>query len=301
MRNISIPSPFNSYWAAFITLDCNFRCLYCIQKIHGSIPNYDLLPGKLWVDKLNSIEGRQKARFLQRTKVKKLAIIGGEPAIHPDFLEILNGLDNHWMIVVTSNLSAPIFSNFDLFLKQIKRKKRLKFNLSFHPSFAKIEDFISKVIALKRSGIRVHHVFYVAYPPDNEKQAKDIKKEFAKKGLNLQLQRYTGFYKGELYPKEKTAIEYEFEDGINNYKLYQEACSQKSKRKVLCKLNKVLFAPNGNIYNCHYRLYTNSPYCYGNLFDKEFIINLPQDFFECEEFGLCNPCDFGNFQIRTLS
>ena len=297
--SISIPLSFNSYWAAFITLDCNFKCPYCIQKIHSNAPKYNVLPGKLWIDRLNSIEGRQKRKFLRRPKVKKLAIIGGSPGVHPDFLEILNGLDNNWMITVTSNLSAPIFSNLDLFLKRIKRKKRLKFNVSFHPLYANVDYFISKVIALKKE-LWVHHIFYVAYPPDNEKDFNDIKKAFAKKGLTVELQRFTGFYKGELYPKEDSEKKYDLDYGINDYEFYRQACSQKSKKEVLCKMNKVLFTPNGNIYNCHYRLYTNSPCYYGNLFDEEFRTNLPQDFFECEEFGFCNPCDFGNFQIKTI-
>jgi len=55
MKNISIPLSFNSYWAAFITLDCNSKCVYCIQKIYSERLDYNTLPGKLWVDRLNSI------------------------------------------------------------------------------------------------------------------------------------------------------------------------------------------------------------------------------------------------------
>ena len=167
--------------------------------------------------------------------------------------------------------------------------------------YAKIDDFIGKVIALKKE-LWVHHIFYVAYPPENEREFKDIKdKVFTKRGLTLEIQRFTGFHKDELYPKEDTGGKYDLDYGISDYEFYRQACSQKSEKKVLCKMNKLLFAPNGNIYNCHYRLYTNSPYYYGNLFDQDFRTNIPKDFFECEEFGFCNPCDFENLQIKPTT
>lgn len=298
-QNINIPVPFNSYWGAFITLDCNFKCPYCIQKIYGAVPKYEIVPGKLWVERLNSITGRRKTRFLRRPKVKKLAIMGGSPSLHPDFIEILNGLDGDWMITVTSNLSAPVFSDMGRFLKLLKRKKKIKFNVSFHPLYANIDDFIRKVIALKKD-LWVHHIFYVAYPPDSENEFKEIKEKiFAKKGLLIEMQRFTGFYKGELYPKEDTGIKYGLDYGINDYKFYQEACGQRLKKEVRCKTNKVLFAPNGNIYNCHYSLYTNSKHHYGNLFDGEFKTGISHDFVKCADFGFCNPCDFEGLQIKN--
>ncbi|MFA5410466.1 MAG: radical SAM protein [Candidatus Omnitrophota bacterium] len=296
-----IPVPFNSYWSVFLTLGCNFKCPYCIQKIYGPVPEYEIMPGRLWVERLNSIAGRRKKRFLRRPKVKKLSLIGGEPAVHPDFVEILNGLDNDWMVTVTSNLSAPIFSDIKHFLKLLKRRKKIKFNVSFHPLYADADEFIAKVVALKKA-LRVHHIFYVAYPPGSEKEFKEIRdKKFAKKGLIVEMQRFTGFYKHELYPKEDTGIKYGLDYGINDYKFYEEACGQKAKKEAWCKTNKVLFAPNGDIYNCHYFLYTKSSRHYGNLFDENFKAGIPNDFVKCSEFGFCNPCDFEGLQIKTVT
>ena len=106
MNSITIRSPFNSYWAVFLTLGCNFKCPFCIQTISGPIPHYDIVKGDAWVKALNSIEGRTRKRFFRRNKAKKLALIGGEPTLHPDFFEIINGLDDKWNLTVTTNLRS---------------------------------------------------------------------------------------------------------------------------------------------------------------------------------------------------
>jgi MoaA/NifB/PqqE/SkfB family radical SAM enzyme len=297
-KNISISTPFNSYWAVFLTLGCNLKCPFCIQTISGPIPNYDIARSDVWVKFLNSIEGRSKKRFLRRDKVKKLALIGGEPTLHPDFFEIINGLDREWSLTITTNLGTKLFNDIGLFAKRVKRRKRIRFHPSFHGDLTDIKEFISKIKDLQRAGLKINRTFVVSYPPDEINKFKDYQAIFNKHGILLEKQRFCGFHEGVLYPLKGDESESEFKDSIADYPKYKEACGAASKEKIYCKMNKVLFAPDGSIYNCHYKLYSKSVDSYGNLFSKDVQIKIPTDFFLCNDYGFCNPCDFSHAEFK---
>ncbi|MFA5089961.1 MAG: radical SAM protein [Candidatus Omnitrophota bacterium] len=289
-----IEAPFESYFGVFLTLACTFKCDYCVQKI--SLPNqpiahYPLVSGKEWVDALNSITGRVKRRFFRPAKRKKISITGGEPTLHPDFVYILNNLDRNWNITVTSNFTSPFFSGNAAQLRQIRKRYYLKFNGSFHFLYTPLDKFIENMLKVKKTGFKVHTIFIVGHPGHME-EIQRYKKELLKAHPLVKVQRFLGYYQGKLYPcKEGYDINYQQEDGIYNYQDYTEGFSQKEKRPVYCRMNKVLFSPSGDMYNCHYKLYTGHGEKMGNIFAKNLHIVLPGGFFLCQDYGFCNPCD----------
>jgi MoaA/NifB/PqqE/SkfB family radical SAM enzyme len=300
MKSISIPSAFNSYWGVFLTLGCNYTCPFCIQKLAGPVPHYDIASGDKWIAALNSIEGRTQKRFLRRNKVKKLALIGGEPTLHPDFFDIVNGLDYDWNLTVTTNLGTKVFDDIGIFAKKIKRKKKIRFHLSFHDGCDGMDEFIAKARDLKRAGMDVNRIFTVCYPPNEPERFEEYQRIFKKNGLSLRKQRYNGFYKDKLYPSGGDENGFEFKDNITDYEAYHKGCSMARKEQVYCKVNKILFAPNGDVHNCHYKVYTGSGDHYGNLFSSGPVINVPQDYFLCNDYGFCNPCDWPYAEFRSV-
>ena len=295
-----VPSAFNSYWGVFLTLSCNLKCPFCIQKMAGPVSNYPLASGKDWVKSLNSVEERSKKRFLRRNKVKKLALIGGEPTLHPDFFEIINGLDNNWNITVTTNLASPVFENISLFVRNLKRKKRIRFHVSFHDAEIDINEFINKIKLLRKKGVNVNRIFTVCWPPDKLEVFQKYVHIFKSRGLSLKRQRFNGFYKGKFYPFGGEEDDYEFKDNITEYEKYERGCSCKAKQEIYCKMNKVLFAPDGKVYNCHYKIYSGSPDYYGNIFNGNSVVNIPKDYFVCSDYGYCNPCDWPYAQFMNI-
>ena len=304
MKEKIINSHFTAFWGVFLNLDCNLNCYYCIQRI--SLPlrpptSYKRRTGREWVEALNSISGRTKKRFLRRARIKKLSILGGEPTIYPDFLYVINNLDKNWKITVTSNFDSPFFNQDVEFLnRQIKNKARLRFNGSLHFIHTPLERFIANVQKLKKAKINVHTLFLVVHPGHLDKIL-DYKKRLLQIHPRVKLQRFLGFYKGNLYPQacDYNIIE-EQKDGISNYKLYQEAFGQKKATSILCHSDKVLIAPNGNIYNCHYKVYTAHKDRLGNLFEDEVRVHIPRQYFPCQDFGFCNPCDCEGHLFKTL-
>jgi MoaA/NifB/PqqE/SkfB family radical SAM enzyme len=297
-----INAPFNSYFGVFLTLGCNLNCDYCVQKI--SLPrqpqaHYPLVAGRIWTEALNSITPRRKKKFLWVYKKKKISITGGAPSLHPDFIYILNHLDRDWRITVTSNFCTPFFKDAGL-LRQLKRRRGLKFNASYHFLYTPLDNFIENLIRVKRAGIFVHTVFIVGHP-DYAEKIKYLKEKIAEIHPLVKTQRFLGYYGGELYPRsDRHGLECEQKDGIFNYAFYQEGFGQKEKKDIYCRMNKVLFAPNGDIYNCHYKLYTGHQDKLGNLFEDNVHIVLPREYFLCHDFGFCNPCDSEGHAFKGL-
>ena len=299
-----IEAPLNSYLGVFLNLSCNLPCEYCVQKISRSAQppaKYPLVSGKKWVEALNALSDRLQKRFLLPSKKKKIAIMGGESTLHPDLVYILNNLDDDWRITVTSNLTSSFFDNDVRFLRQIKRRKNLKFNASFHFMYSSMEKFIENVGKLKKAGHFIHILFIVAHPAHMDK-IKDYQKKLLKIHPTVKLQRFLGSYNGKLYPFEDA---YDFvceqKDGIKNYAAYCEGFGQKEKKDIYCRMNKVLLSPNGDIYNCHYKLYSNHKDKFGNIFEENIHAVMPQGFFLCHDYGFCNPCDSEGHSFKRLN
>ncbi|NQT00322.1 MAG: radical SAM protein, partial [Candidatus Omnitrophica bacterium] len=254
MKPKIIDSHFTAFWGAFLNLDCNLKCHYCIQKIslpQKPLANYSGRSGKEWVEALNAIANRSKRRFLRRARVKKLSILGGEPTLYPDFLYLLNNLDRDWKITVTSNLDSSFFDRKVELLKQIEHRARLRFNGSWHFLYTPSERFIANLEKLKKTRIAVHTLFLVGHPAYSDK-AQAYKAKLLKIHPRVKLQRFLGFNKNELYPRQADQKRtQEQKDGISNYSLYQQGFGQKQTLKIGCHSDKVLIAPNGDIYNCH--------------------------------------------------
>ncbi len=293
MKPKIIDSHFTSFWGVFLNLDCNLNCHYCIQKI--SLPQKPLAryvgrTGRSWISALNAISGRSQRRFLRRRRIKKLSILGGEPTLYKDFLYVINNLDKNWKITVTSNFDSPFFQNDMKFFKQIKHKGRLRFNGSLHFIHTPLERFIRNVQKLKQAGINVHTLFLVLHPTYFDK-ALDCQRRLLQIHHRVKLQRFLGFHQGRLYPRQSRYIKEGQKDGISNYALYQEGFGQSQAQEIFCHSDKVLIAPNGDIYNCHYKLYTGHHDKLGNLFEDKVGVHIPRDYFFCRDFGFCNPCD----------
>lgn len=299
-----IDAPFNYYFGVFLNLSCSLPCEYCVQKItipQVPIAHYPIISGAKWVEALNSISGRTKKRFLRLPKRKKISITGGEPSLHPDFVYILNNLDNDWKITVTSNFTSPFFDKGIKAIKSIRRRRSLKFNASYHFMYTPIEKFIENVLKVKKAGHTVHSLFIVAHPA-HMKEIEEYRQKLLKIHPIVKLQRFFGRYNGALYPCEDAYdVVCEQEDGIRNYDAYREGFNQAEKQDIYCRMKKVLFAPNGDIHNCHYKLYTGHKDKFGNIFDEDVYIIMPEEFFLCHDYGFCNPCDSETHAFRRLS
>ena len=94
MNPVIIPENYN-YIAVFLTLACNLKCAYCINRYGNDEAAKKHLSGKEWVEGLNRIVSRDDI---------PLTLQGGEPSLHKDFIYILNNIKPGLNIDILTNL-----------------------------------------------------------------------------------------------------------------------------------------------------------------------------------------------------
>jgi MoaA/NifB/PqqE/SkfB family radical SAM enzyme len=262
MRPIVIPESHN-YIAIFLTLACNLRCSYCINRFETGRLEKNRLSGTEWVQGLNRIVSRDDL---------PLSLQGGEPSLHPDFYYILNNIRPDLNIDFLTNLQFDI----DTFMRNVdpERIKRAapyaSIRVSYHPETMRLEPLVEKVLRLQSAGYSIG-IWGVLHP--KQEAAVLAAQEYAKgKGIDFRTKEFLGEHDGKMYGTFK----------------YEGACDKSFEREVLCRTTELIIGPAGGIYRCHSDLYEQrSPI--GSILDPEYRID--DRFRPCKVFGHCNPCD----------
>lgn len=194
---------------------CNYKCSYC-NAIDKNVDKYskETSPAKYKL-------------VLQRLRMLNIPfevdLYGGEPTLHPNFLEILEELsknDNCKLIEIKTNLSKPLH-----FLKQVFKHPKIKLAASYHAEYAS-EEFIKKCIALKDQNFYCHMNISdkKEHWPDILKLLEIFDKEHVKYDLNVLLStpEYKVQYSKEFYNtfsskinniSDKKTYRFKYEDG----------------------------------------------------------------------------------------
>ena len=262
MIPLKIPHNYN-YIGAFLTLSCNYRCSYCLNRFGALKTNHKLLSGEEWVSGLNRIICPENI---------PVTLQGGEPSLHKDFIYILNNLKPKLKIDILTNLQFDV----DEFIKKVspKRLKRsasyASIRISFHPEVMDLNDTIHKTLKMLNSGFNVG-VWGILHPSYEEVilRAREICQS---RGIDFRTKEFLGNYNGRLY---------------GTYK-YEGACDYKNAGNVKCKTTELLIGPEGSIYRCHSDLYEKRS-AIGHIIENKLVI--ADEDRQCIFFGRCNPCD----------
>lgn len=262
MKSIKIPENYN-YIAVFLTLACNLRCSYCINRFEKGRLEKNLLTGEEWVKGLNRIVSRDDL---------PITLQGGEPSLHPDFFYILNNIKPELNIDILTNLQFDT----DKFMKNVGpgRIKRnapyASIRVSYHPETMKLEPLVRKVLQMQDAGYSIG-IWGVLHP----KQEAEILRaqEYCNTlGIDFRTKEFLGEYAGKMY---------------GTYK-YPGACDKAFEKPVLCRTTELIMGPRGDVFRCHSDLYEGRVPI-SNVLNPKFQID--NEFRPCHVFGHCNPCD----------
>ncbi len=270
MKQVKIPDVYN-YIPSFLTLRCTFNCDYCITKDTGLVRGKQEMSANEWCEGLNRLKLR---------KDLPVTLQGGEPTQHPEFYDIIDGL-NHPIDILT-NLQFDVdefIGRVDPNKLHLGRKSYYKtIRVSYHSHSMKANDTLEKVVRLQDAGFKIG-LFALNLPELTEAnmEMSELAREnkvyfFIKDFLGKRDGRLFGFY------------------------TYPEALDGK-KKNVYCRSRDLLTAPDGKIYRCHRDLF-HAENSIAHILDED--LKVEYKFRPCSNSGTCNPCDVKNKTNRFL-
>lgn len=133
---------------------CNYSCSYCWP--YASSKQKDHQPLDKIISTIDSIKSQSRVRDFNSFH---FSFSGGEPTMHPQYLEILKYLNNdtentnYQSVHMTTNLSAGI-SWFKKYAEATQNLHRVSITASFHKEFAESSSFSEKLIFLQENDIQ---------------------------------------------------------------------------------------------------------------------------------------------------
>ena len=254
--NKLLPSNGGIKFAWDIHYKCNFRCPYCwFYKDWARLASRSvyLSPDEWMV---------HWKRIYDKYGEVRIEIVGGEPFIYPNFIELVKKLSALHSVKITTNLSGDI----ERFVQEID-PKRVDLDLNFHILFIDLETVIKKTHMLNNAGFKAG-VCYLAYPPQMHK-IKYLSERFKNEGINFALAAFWGEHNGKKYPDAYTEEEREMmRPYLGDIARVTYHLNAKSPRDKLCKagFRYADIQADGNVVRC-------SPLAdksIGNIMDDNF-------------------------------
>lgn len=257
-----VPQTYN-YIAVFLTLHCNLRCSYCINRFGELSPSRRLLSGQEWVDGLNRIVSSSDL---------PVTLQGGEPTLHPDFPAIVNGIRPDLNIDLLTNLELDLHRFQELIPPERMRRDApyASIRVSYHPEVMAIKPLAAKVRLLLDAGFSIG--IWGVLHPDWQQEIVRAQEYCTALGIDFRTKDFLGEHAGVMH---------------GSYS-YPDACQGQGNRPVGCRTSELIIGPDGGIYRCHSDLYAGREPV-GNILDRE--LKITTDFRRCDCYGLCNPCD----------
>ena len=243
-----------------LTYKCNYRCPYCWS--HGKwqdLDRYNRYPA------LESVIKSWKKIYNNYGSVL-INILGGEPFIYPNFVELIKELSRMHKLNIQSNLSC----NIDRFVKEVD-PTNVSLGNTFHPLFADFDKYIEKAMLLKERGFGTK-ISYLAYPPQI-KLMDYYKEKFTRNGLVFSVMTFWGKHNGKDYPasytdEEKKLINLSLDDRMGEK--YQIV--PKKVKGRLCRAGQTyaVIYPEGTTIKCGSAALEDPKSCLKNFFAEDF-------------------------------
>ncbi|MHA1380615.1 MAG: GDSL-type esterase/lipase family protein [Candidatus Helarchaeota archaeon] len=245
---------------------CNYHCPYCYYVYSPKAENYFWGNIKDWHNAFKKSFGNQRLVFY---------LAFGEPTLGEAFYDIVKMIEREpkWELRITTNLSQDLER---LVSTRLAREGRFNINASFHPTQTTIEQFLEKLLYLRKHNIEPS-IVYVMWPPQMKRFESDFK-VFSEHNFLMDIRPFLGIYKGKRYPKAYSDEERQFiarhcDDATIKYMLNEKSVFD---RRTYSGLHFFVVDCVGNIgydSDC-FGLYTKYRTIFGNIIEN-YTLKIP--------------------------
>ncbi len=163
-----LPAPFLIVWN--FTNMCNLRCMHCYQRADAPLS-----------DELSLYEKLRVVHELDKVGVAAIALSGGEPSIHPDFLTIIKAIAARGMYAAVAT-NGWRFADIDFMKKAVEAGLRYvevsvdSANPKKHDAFRGVEGSWARAIKALENAVKlgVNHAMAVTITKMNINEIDDI-------------------------------------------------------------------------------------------------------------------------------
>ena len=272
--------------AWFVTWACQNRCPYCWQRDYQAQGR--CLPGpfieyRRWTEAWNRLaQCNGEQGFV-------LDIAGGEVFLQPDFVPMLQALDDRIALAITTNLMESI----EEFVDKITPWQVIHMTLSFHPTEMPLEVFLGKALLLQRKGFKV--IANLVACPEFVYVVPRITGILASEGLEWHVEPYmkpiNEFY---AYDEEQIKLLSAFVKGNRSVR-------REVPRPVMCDAgtNRIVVLPDGDAYRCVLDALAGQGIM-GNILSQAGV-PFRQSKGLCANYGACIGCDKDKVQVEDVT
>lgn len=251
---------------------CNFRCSYCLansQDSHEALVSVD-------IQTVSSVLDATKRTF-------EINLVGGEPALIPNFLEVCRELTRKHHLFLSTNLSRT--GVFRRVVREIDPSHITGIDASFHVEErerkSSFEQFAETFGALQDAGFPIT-ANYVAHPRLMSRIESDFKR-MRDLGVELKATPFIGHWEEKVYPEAYSERQRSMLFDEKAHAGKWEASVAKGVRDQYCNAGYNVFwvARDGTISKCTSFLETS----YGNIFQA---MQLPDTMMEICNAASCS-------------
>lgn len=260
---IALPESYN-YIAAFLTLDCGFRCNYCINHPGApSRPQAPVVPAEAWLRYINK---------LNLPEDLPVTLQGGEPSRHPEFIPLILGIKAGIRLDLLTNLDFDV----EKFCREIPPERFRReapypsIRVTYHAGQSDLNELLEKIAYMDGRGYSIG--LYAIRVPGHDRLLERVAESARARGVDFRTKEFLGRRQGRVYGT------YHYPKGV-----FADQVSS-----CLCRTTELLIGPDGSVFRCHRDLYAGENPI-GSILDGGF--QPTHEFRPCDRFGECNPCD----------
>lgn len=174
---------------------CNYNCSYCWPYAHSKTKDHRDI--SVIIKTLDSIFDQAKERGFDKFS---FSFSGGEPTLHSNFVDIIKHINTQRISKI--NLTSNCSRDLEWWKQLLPYLKTFSITASFHPEYAKREQFLEKVQFLKENGARSQINIVLL----NEKfdEMYDHAKYFYDSGISVQAKVQIDYINGTTVEREYT-------------------------------------------------------------------------------------------------